>query len=87
MATVILGGTLFNSGWGSVGGTVSGSLFFIIVSNIVFFAFSFFQGAIPGFNISTFYQELATNLIIVFGLVSSVFFKNLRFPVRKEVRT
>ncbi len=39
MATVILGGCLFDTGWGNVGGAVSGSLFFIIVSNIVFFAY------------------------------------------------
>ena len=78
MAAVILGGCLFNSGWGGVGGTVSGAFFFILVSNIVFFAFGLLADLFPNMQISTFYQDLATNLIIVFGLVSSVFFKRLR---------
>ncbi len=84
MATVILGGCLFNTGWGGVGGTVSGSLFFVIVSNIVFFAFGILQSMLPAVQISTFYQDLATNLIIVFGLVSSVFFKRLRATGSKD---
>jgi ribose/xylose/arabinose/galactoside ABC-type transport system permease subunit len=78
MAAVILGGCLFNSGWGGVGGTVSGAFFFILVSNIVFFAFGLLANLFPDMQISTFYQDLATNLIIVFGLISSVFFKRLR---------
>jgi len=78
MAAVILGGCLFNSGWGGAGGTVSGALFFVIVSNIVFFGFNYLQMNIPGFQVSTFYQDLTSNLIIVFGLVSSVFFKSIR---------
>ncbi len=81
LATVILGGTMFDSGWGSVGGTVSGALFFVIVSNIVFFAFNRMQVMIPGFNPSTFYQDLLANLIIIFGLVSAVFFKRSRKEV------
>lgn len=84
MATVILGGCLFDSGWGNVGGAVSGSLFFIIVSNIVFFAFGKLQTLFPDFSVSTFYQDFATNLIIVFGLVSSVFFKKLRLPALRN---
>jgi ribose/xylose/arabinose/galactoside ABC-type transport system permease subunit len=83
MATVILGGCLFNSGWGGVGGTVCGSFFFVIVANIVFFGFSILQNLFPDIQISTFYQDLATNLIVVFGLVSSVFFKGLRTGGKK----
>lgn len=92
MAAVILGGCLFNSGWGGVGGTVSGAVFFVLVSNIVFFAFGLLADLFPNMQISTFYQDLATNLIIVFGLVSSVFFKKLRksgsslSPITKDTR-
>jgi ribose/xylose/arabinose/galactoside ABC-type transport system permease subunit len=78
IATVILGGTMFDAGWGAVGGTVSGSLFFVLVSNIVFFAFNNMQQMIPNFNISTFYQDLLANTIIIFGLISSVFFKKFK---------
>ena len=78
ISVVILGGCLFNTGRGGVGGITSGAFFFIIVSNIVFFAFSLANRMIPGLRISTFYQDLATNLIIVFGLVSSVFFEKLK---------
>ncbi len=78
MATVILGGTLFDSGWGSVGGTVSGSLFFVMVSNIVFFAFNKLYTVFPNLNLPTYYQDLLANSIIIFGLVSSVFFKRAK---------
>jgi ribose/xylose/arabinose/galactoside ABC-type transport system permease subunit len=69
---------LFDAGWGSVGGTVSGSLFFVMVSNIVFFAFNKLYMIFPDLNLPTFYQDLLANSIIIFGLVSSVFFKRMK---------
>jgi ribose transport system permease protein len=71
IAGVILGGTLFNAGWGSIGGTVAGALFLAIVNQIVFFAFSavsrFFD-----YTPSPYMQNLLSSLIIVFGLASAV---------------
>lgn len=78
LAAVILGGTLFDSGWGGIGGTIAGSLFFVLVSNIVFFAFNNLSSLLAGFSASTYYQDLVSNLIIIFGLVSTVFFKRRR---------
>jgi ribose transport system permease protein len=72
VAGVILGGTLFNAGWGSIGGTVAGALFFAIVNQIVFFVFSNVS-MIFDFTPSPYIQNLLSSLIIVLGLASAVF--------------
>jgi ribose transport system permease protein len=71
VAGVILGGTLFNSGWGSIGGTVAGALFFALVNQIVFFVFSSVS-MIFDFTPSPYMQNLLSSLIIVLGLASAV---------------
>jgi ribose transport system permease protein len=71
VAGVILGGTLFNAGWGSVGGTVAGALFFALVNQIVFFVFSSVS-MIFDFTPSPYMQNLLSSLIIVIGLASAV---------------
>ncbi len=72
IAAVILGGTLFDVGWGSIGGSIAGSLFLSLVANIVFFAFNNLVNLFPGLQISTYYQELVSNVIIILGLSSAV---------------
>ncbi|MCL4514751.1 MAG: ABC transporter permease [Firmicutes bacterium] len=74
IAAVILGGTILSGGWGGIGGSIAGALFLGLVSNIVFFLFNNFAGLIPGIgNVSSFYQQLLSNLIVIFGLASAVF--------------
>jgi ribose transport system permease protein len=74
VAAVILGGTVLSGGWGGIGGSIAGGLFLGLVSNIVFFLFNNFAGLIPGIgNVSSFYQQLLSNLIVIFGLASAVF--------------
>lgn len=85
IAAVIIGGTLQTGKWGKyVGGAVSGALFLAIVNNIVFFAFSIILMSNPSMHISTYYQQLLSNFIIIFGLASAVLTnkKNYRIDYR-----
>lgn len=85
IAAVIIGGTLQTGKWGKyVGGAVSGALFLAIVNNIVFFAFSIILMNNPSIHISTYYQQLLSNFIIIFGLASAVLTnkKNYRIDYR-----
>jgi ribose transport system permease protein len=82
LAAVILGGTLFDVGWGSIGGSIAGSLFLSLVANIVFFAFNNLVNLFPGFQISTYYQELVSNVIIILGLSSAVITQKLGTSAR-----
>lgn len=73
IAAVIIGGTLGTGNWKKyVGGSICGALFLAIVNNIVFFAFNLIAMTYPGLQISTYYQQLLSNFIIIFGLMSAV---------------
>lgn len=73
IAAVILGGAVLSGGWGSIGGSVAGALFLGLISNIVFFLFNNFIGQIPSITaVSSFYQQLLANLIVILGLASAV---------------
>lgn len=73
IAAVIIGGMLGSGKWKSyILGAVSGALFLAVVNNIVFYAFSNIAVNFPGMQISTYYQQLLSNFIIIFGLMSAV---------------
>lgn len=73
IAAVIIGGMLGSGRWKSyILGGLSGALFLAIVNNIVFYAFSYIAVNFPGIQISTYYQQLLSNFIIIFGLMSAV---------------
>jgi ribose transport system permease protein len=74
IAAVILGGTVLSGGIGGVSGSIAGGLFLGVVSNIVFFVFNNLMSLFPNMGgVSSFYQQLLSNLIIIFGLASAVF--------------
>lgn len=52
-------------------GAVSGALFLAVINNIVFYAFSYVSVNYPEMQISTYYQQLFSNFIIIFGLMSA----------------
>lgn len=73
IAAVIIGGMLGSGKWKNyILGALSGALFLAIVNNIVFYAFSYIAVNFPGIQISTYYQQLLSNFIIIFGLMSAV---------------
>lgn len=84
IAAVIIGGTLKAGKWRSyVFGAVSGALFLAIVNNIVFFVFNIIAMNNPGMQISTYYQQLLSNLIIILGLASAVFMERSKYKKMK----
>lgn len=73
IAAVIIGGMLGSGKWKNyILGALSGALFLAVVNNIVFYAFSCIAVNFPGIQISTYYQQLLSNFIIIFGLMSAV---------------
>lgn len=92
IAAVIIGGTLGAGKWMKyVGGAIAGALFFAIINNIVFFAFNMLAMYNPAMQVSTYYQQLFYNFIIIFGLMSAVLtekknYKKIRIKGRKEDR-
>lgn len=73
VAAVILGGTALSGGWGSIGGSVAGAFFLGLIGNIVFFLFSNFVSQISYLSgVSSFYQQLLSNFIVILGLASAV---------------
>ena len=85
IAAVIIGGSLETGKWGKyVGGAVAGAMFLAIVNNIVFFAFNMIAKNNPDLQISTYYQQLLSNFIIILGLASAVLTnrKNYRIDYR-----
>lgn len=73
IAAVIIGGMLGSGKWKNyMLGAISGALFLAIVNNIVFYAFSYISINHPEVQISTYYQQLLSNFIIIFGLMSAV---------------
>lgn len=87
IAAVIIGGTLKAGKWRSyVFGAVSGALFLAIVNNIVFFIFNILAMKNPGLQISTYYQQLLSNLIIIMGLASAVFMERSKYKKLKRIK-
>lgn len=87
VAACILGGIILSGGWGSMMGAVFGSFFLALVQNTVFFLFSWFSASIPGFSLSSFYQNLVSDIIILVGLTATVFTsKTGRANVKKLVK-
>ncbi|EOS68899.1 hypothetical protein C818_02775 [Lachnospiraceae bacterium MD308] len=72
IAAVIIGGMLGSGKWKNyILGAVSGALFLAVINNIVFYAFSYVSVNYPEMQISTYYQQLFSNFIIIFGLMSA----------------
>lgn len=84
IAAVIIGGMLGSGKWKNyILGAVSGALFLAVINNIVFYAFSYISINYPGIQISTYYQQLLSNFIIIFGLMSKVLVERKK---RRRVR-
>lgn len=84
IAAVIIGGMLGSGKWKNyILGAVSGALFLAVINNIVFYAFSYISINYPGIQIYTYYQQLLSNFIIIFGLMSKVLVERKK---RRRVR-
>lgn len=73
VAACLLGGVLISGGWGSMICGMLGALFLAFVTNTVSYLFiKLLPALIPGFQLSNFYQDLISEMIILLGLTLSV---------------
>lgn len=67
----ILGGMGFG-GWGSMACGVFGASFFVLIQNAVYYFFSFLSKVIQGFALSTYWQNLVSDIILLLGLLVTI---------------
>jgi hypothetical protein len=71
LSACILGGLTFG-GWGSVACAVFGSGFFVLISNTVYYIFTLLSKLIPGFAVSSYWQNFVSDVIIFLGLLMTI---------------
>lgn len=73
VAACILGGITLSGGWGSVYCALYGALVLILTQNGVSQLFNVMCRRIPNFSVTTYWQNFASDLIILLALVLTVF--------------
>ena len=73
ISACILGGVSMAGGWGTMMCAVFGSGFLILIQNSVFYLFTLLPKLIPGFQATTYWQNLVSDSIILIGLIATVF--------------
>lgn len=72
LAACIIGGMGWG-GWGSVGCAAFGGGFYVLISNFVYFLFSWLPKVITGFTASSYYHNLVSDVIVFLGLIVTVY--------------
>ena len=67
----ILGGLGFG-GWGSMACGVFGAWFFVLIQNTVYYFFTFLSKAVSGFSLSSYWQNLVSDVILLLGLLMTI---------------
>lgn len=68
LAACIIGGLGFG-GWGSMACGIFGAGFLVLIQNAVYYFFNFLQGVIDGFQITSYWQNFISDLIVMLGLL------------------
>lgn len=85
LSACILGGLTFG-GWGSVACGVFGAGFYTLISNSVYYIFTLLTKLIPGFSVSSYWQNFASDVIVFLGLLMTIVTaKNQREALRQGV--
>lgn len=71
LSACILGGLGFG-GWGSVACGVFGAGFYVLIQNSVYYFFSLLVKLIPGFSVSSYWQNFVTDIIVFLGLLMTI---------------
>lgn len=71
LSACILGGLGFG-GWGSVACGVFGSGFYVLIQNSVYYFFSLLVKLIPGFSVSSYWQNFVSDIIVFLGLLMTI---------------
>lgn len=71
LSACIIGGLGFG-GWGSVSCAVFGSGFYVFIQNSVYYFFSLLVKMIPGFSVTSYWQNFVSDIIIFLGLLMTI---------------
>lgn len=71
LSACILGGLGFG-GWGSVACAFFGSGFYVLIQNSVYYFFSLLVKLIPGFSVTSYWQNFVSDIIIFLGLLMTI---------------
>ena len=71
LSACILGGLGFG-GWGDVACAVFGSGFYVLIQNSVYYFFSLLVDLIPGFSVTSYWQNFVSDIIIFLGLLMTI---------------
>lgn len=73
VAACILGGISMSGGWGTLSCALYGALILILTQNGVSHLFNLMSRTIPGFSVTTYWQNFASDMIILLALILTVF--------------
>ncbi len=77
IAAALIGGVLITGGWGTMLCGVLGAFFMVLVNNATSYMFTrFIPSFIPGFSVSTYYQDFAGQIITMLGIVLTIAVSN-----------
>ena len=83
LAACIIGGLGFG-GWGSMACAVYGAGFLVLIQNAVYYFFNFLQSVLPGFQITSYWQNFISDAIVLLGLLmTTVTAKSQREALRQ----
>lgn len=71
ISACILGGLGFG-GWGTISCGVFGAGFFIIIRNTVYYFFTLLYNLIPGFSVTSYWQNMVSDVILLLGLLMTI---------------
>ena len=71
LSACIIGGLGFG-GWGSVSCALFGAGFMVLIQNAVYYTFALLFKFIPGFTVSSFWQNLLSDVIVFGGLLMTI---------------
>jgi len=71
LSACIIGGLGFG-GWGSMGSAVFGAGFLVLIQNTVYYFFNLLYRLIPGFTVTSYWQNLVSDIIIFAGLLMTI---------------
>lgn len=79
----ILGGLGFG-GWGSMACGIFGAWFFALIQNTVYYFFTYLSKTLEGFSLSSYWQNLVSDVILLLGLLMTILTAREQRSVLKE---
>ncbi len=77
VAAALIGGTLITGGWGTMTCGILGAFFMTLVNNATSYMFTkFIPSFVPGFSVSSYYQDFVGQIITMLGIIFAVVFSN-----------